>query len=162
MHRGARLKAYPATADRRRTHRVGGPLLVLAVAIFVGGCSGDVAVHVPARAGECGSPTWPAKVGSATRTPTDPADPAVAAWGDPPIIARCGLADQGPSTDPCVRVDGIDWVARTLTDGTALTSFGTSPAIELLVPSSYDPAPLLLPAFSAIASGLPTNGHRCS
>ncbi|KQP54493.1 hypothetical protein ASF51_14335 [Agreia sp. Leaf283] len=36
---------------------------------------------------------------------------ATAAWGSPAsILLRCGIAPQGPTTLPCLSVNGIDWV----------------------------------------------------
>ena len=90
-----------------------------------------------------------------------PAGTAVHAWGDPAVIARCGLPALGPTTEQCISVDGVDWVARELSDGTALTTFGRSPAIEVLVPDEVGQAPLVLPAFADAAKALPTNGRQC-
>ena len=49
-----------------------------------------------------------------------------------------------------------------LSDGTKFTTFGTDPAIEVLVPKAYAPEPLLLPAFVPAAKALPTNGRHCT
>ncbi|GAB3058009.1 hypothetical protein GCM10027053_19710 [Intrasporangium mesophilum] len=108
------------------------------------------------------SVAWPAHVSGHARVDTQPESPSVAAWGDPAIIARCGLEPLGPTTEECVTVDGVDWVVRRLTDGSAATTFGRDPAIEVLAPGAYGPVPLLLPAFSQVAGALPKNGHRCS
>ena len=83
------------------------------------------------------------------------------AWGDPPIIARCGVPPIGPTTDQCIDVSGIDWVAHRLTDGVRFTTYGRTPAIEVLVPSAYQPEPLLLPALGAAAAASPQGGRRC-
>ena len=33
------------------------------------------------------------------------------AWGEPAsVIVRCGVPEPAPTTDPCVTVDGVDWV----------------------------------------------------
>jgi hypothetical protein len=85
----------------------------------------------------------------------------VRAWGAPPIIARCGLPGLGPTTDPCLDVSGIDWVAHQLSDGVRFTTYGRSPAIEVLVPSAYQPEPLLLPAFGPAASAIPQGQRHC-
>ncbi len=92
---------------------------------------------------------------------TSPESVLTAAWGDPPLIARCGLPSPGPTTEDCVVVNGVDWVIHPLSDGTRLTTYGRDPAIELLVPGAYGPAPLLLPAFDGAAHALPRNGHAC-
>jgi hypothetical protein len=85
----------------------------------------------------------------------------VRAWGDPAIIARCGLSPVGPTTDQCLDVSGVDWVAHQLTDGVRFTTYGRSPAIEVLVPSAYKPEPLVLPAFAAAASTIPQGERHC-
>jgi len=60
-----------------------------------------------------------------------------------------------------VSVSGVDWVAHELTDGVRFTTYGRSPAIEILVPSAYQPEPLLLPAFGPAASVIPLGERRC-
>ncbi len=109
----------------------------------------------------CADAAWPATLSDLPRRDTSPGDPAVAAWGDPAVVARCGVAALGPTASECIEVDGQGWVADPLTDGTRFVSFGTDPALEVLVPSRYDPAPLLLPAFTDIAQALPRNGLEC-
>jgi hypothetical protein len=128
-------------------------------------CSTAVEVTPPARAGSpaCAAAAahWPATVSGQERVDTSADSGSVAAWGDPAVIARCGLAALGPTTDECLNVDGVDWVVRKLSDGAAFTTFGRDPAIEVLVPEAYAPEPLLLPAFGEAARALPTNGRTC-
>lgn len=154
----ARLRAV-------RTQATG--ILVLGVA---GGllcaCSSGVEATAPPRAGSpaCAKAahSWPRTVQGQERVETSAASPAVAAWGDPAVIARCGLAPLGPTTEECLSVDDIDWVVRRLSDGAAFTTFGRDPAIEVLVPKAYSPEPLLLPDFGAAARALPANGRTCN
>ena len=140
----------------------------LGVVVLIGlpsACS-PIEVADPAEAGSaaCRSAAahWPTTVGGQSRQPTSSSLDAVRAWGDPPIIARCGLAAIGPTTDPCLDVSGIDWVAHQLSDGVRFTTYGRSPAIEVLIPSAYQPEPLLLPAFGAAASAIPAGARHCS
>lgn len=127
-------------------------------------CS-SIEVAVPAGAGSAAcraaAAHWPKTAGGSPLQKTSSSSPAVRAWGDPPIIARCGLPAIGPTTDPCLDVSGIDWVAHQLSDGVRFTTYGRSPAIEILVPSAYQPEPLLLPAFDPAASALPQNQRHC-
>jgi hypothetical protein len=122
----------------------------------------EVALAPAATAAACTSPSWPVTVAGHTRVPTDPESGSAAAWGDPAVIARCGLEPLGPTTADCVTVDGVDWVVRSLSDGSMATTYGRDPAIEVLAPAAYGPVPLLLPAFTPAASSLPTNGRHCS
>ncbi|MGA8047907.1 MAG: DUF3515 family protein [Dermatophilaceae bacterium] len=126
-------------------------------------CSAAVEVAAPDLATDpaCASVAWPQTVSGLERTATDPEGSWVAAWGDPAVIARCGLPALEPTTFDCVDVDGTDWVVRELSDGTAMSTYGTDPAIEVLVPAEYGPGPLLLPAFGAVVRDLPDNGRSC-
>ena len=132
--------------------------------MLLGACSRapQVALAPASAAPACASAAWPATVAGRDRVTTDPESGSVAAWGDPALIARCGLAALGPTTDDCVTVDGVDWVVRSLSDGSMATTYGRDPAIEVLAPSAYGPVPLLLPAFTPVASSLPQNGRHCS
>lgn len=105
---------------------------------------------------------WPEELDELARAETDPDDPAVAAWGEPAVIARCGMPALPPTEEQCIVVDEIDWVAKELDDGTRLTTFGRDPAIEVIVPDEHGPGPLLLPAFSEAAEELPRNDYACS
>jgi hypothetical protein len=128
-------------------------------------CSSAVEVAPPAQASSpaCAAVAraWPSTVGNQHRRDTTSSSPAVRAWGDPPIIARCGVAPIGPTTDECIDVSGIDWVAHRLSDGVRFTTYGRSPAIEVLVPHAYQPEPLVLPAFGRAAGAIPQDEHRC-
>ena len=135
-------------------------------AVVLSACSSDaVEVAVPAAADEpaCRSAVllWPSTVSGLQRRATDPDSAGVRAWGDPAVIARCGVAAPGPTETECVEVDGVGWIPESLSDGTRFTSFGTDPAIEVLVPRKYAPEPLLLPVFAPVAKALPSNGLRC-
>ncbi len=104
---------------------------------------------------------WPETLDGHERVETDPVSQAVQAWGDPAVIARCGVPALAPTTDPCVGVNGVDWVAEELSDGTRLTTYGRDPAIEVLVPTEYGPAAMVVTAFDRAAKALPANGHTC-
>jgi hypothetical protein len=135
-------------------------------AVALSACASDaVEVAVPAGAGgpACQSAAllWPSTVSGLKRRATDPDPAGVRAWGDPAVVARCGVAAPGPTDTQCIEVDGVGWIPEALSDGTRFTSFGTDPAVEVLVPSRYAPEPLLLPAFGPVAKALPANGLAC-
>ena len=161
MHRAAR---------RRR-------LLVAAAGLLVLGVAGGVLYAVRPQGVEVAAPPhraaceaamqrMPSTVGGQPASDAfvaergDPRD--IRVWGDPPIIATCGWPAMGPTPDQCLDVDGVDWVAEPLSDGVRFTTFGRDPALEVLVPHAYDPAPLLLPALGPAAKALPPTGRTCS
>ena len=58
-----------------------------------------------------------------------------AAWGDPPVLLRCGVEPPGPTTQGCVSVNGVDWVGPTdPTAGGTWTTYGRIPAVEVVIP----------------------------
>lgn len=158
-------RAGSATPRRRRGGRVVTAGLVLAVLSCPAGCA-RVEVAIPERAGDpaCvrASTRWPDRVQGRDRVGTSADSPAVAAWGDPAVIARCGLPMPGPTTDECIVVDGVDWVARRVEDGMVFLTYGRDPAIQVLVPSAYAPEPMVLPLFGAAARQIPQGRRRCS
>ncbi|MHA7238470.1 DUF3515 family protein [Arthrobacter sp. TMS1-12-1] len=61
---------------------------------------------------------------------------ATSAWGDPSrVVMRCGVDVPGPTTDPCVTVNDVDWVVREGDPAWTATTYGRDPAIEVL----FDP-----------------------
>jgi hypothetical protein len=107
---------------------------------------------------------WPDQVAGRPRV-TVAGDPrGVAAWGDPVIVARCGVVPPPPSTNDCVAADGVDWVARgggQPASGMVFVSYGRSPAIEVTVPAAYAPEPMVLGAFAEAARQIGQGEHRC-
>jgi hypothetical protein len=151
---------------RRRVLRTAAPLILACLALPA--CGQGAIKAVPF--GDSDSPVceqvadhWPERVGELTPRVTAVQSRGVAAWGDPAIVARCGKAPLGPTEDPCIDINGIDWVATTLDDGgTMFTTYGRSPAIEVLVPAEYETAPLWLPAFTEAATQIEQTLGRCS
>lgn len=61
---------------------------------------------------------------------------ATSAWGDPSkVVLRCGVTAPGPTTDPCVTVNDVDWVVREGDPAWTATTYGREPAVEVL----FDP-----------------------
>lgn len=151
---------------RRQVARAGIPLVVAgALGALLASCSSAVQVTPAPRADSAAcrkvSRHWPRTVGNMARTGTTSDSPTVAAWGDPAVIARCGVTSPGPTTDQCITVSGVDWVQHRLSDGARFVTFGRDPAVEVLVPHDYAPEPLLLPAFAAAAKQVPQGKHHC-
>lgn len=83
----------------------------------------------------------PVTLAGALRAQTQPESPLTAAWGEPYIIVRCGVptpAAFGP-TSQLITVDGVDWFAEELSNGTMFTTIGRDVNIEASVPRDYAP-----------------------
>ena len=72
--------------------------------------------------------------------------PLGAAWGDPPIVLRCGVGtpEDYEQFSPCQRVNGVDWFVpeEQVADQDAdvlLTTIGRKPNVEVAIPSEYRP-----------------------
>jgi uncharacterized protein DUF3515 len=141
-------------------------LLGVVVALGLGGCGGPVGVDPPqpgaTDAAQCRAliARLPTEVESQRRRDVTPSGALAAAWGDPPIVLRCGVATPAALTPTsfCLEVSGVGWLPTVdgkeddMThppDGTAVfTTIGRSPNVELSVPSAYSPQPEVLPAFA--------------
>lgn len=64
------------------------------------------------------------------------------AWGDPPIVLRCGVEKPVTlkPTSPCDEVNGVGWLAERQSDGYLFTTIGRKHYVSLEVPSNYEPA----------------------
>lgn len=133
--------------------------LTIAAAAALTGCAPTVSLDPAADANDPGcaeiSVRLPDSVADKARRQTDAQ--ATGAWGDPAaVLLRCGVPPLGPTTKPCVDVNGIDWVL--MSDPAAkqvvYQTFGRTPATEVVidhVSGASDAA--VLPEFaSAIAS----------
>jgi uncharacterized protein DUF3515 len=131
-----------------------GTVLVLVVA----GCGSDA----PQPGPDAGAPACtallkrlPAQVLDRQRTDLDVAG--AAAWGDPPIVLRCGVPPTGPTTDRCLEVGGLDWTFTETKDAFQFVTYGRTPAVEVRLPTSIDrtSAPGALVDLAASVSAIP-------
>lgn len=135
--------------------------VLLALAAALAGCTPIVSLDPGAAANDPGcaeiSVRLPDTVAGKDKRETDAQ--ATGAWGDPTaIILRCGVPPIGPTTKPCVSVNGVDWVL--MTDPAAKTiiyqTFGRTPATEVIIDhvgGVSDSA--VLPEFASAISTLP-------
>ncbi len=72
---------------------------------------------------------------------THPDSPLVAAYGNPPIVLRCGVArpDALEPTSQLVSVNGVDWFPEPLSNGYLFTTVGRIANVEVAVPADYAP-----------------------
>ncbi|MGG5751825.1 DUF3515 domain-containing protein [Zafaria sp. Z1313] len=83
---------------------------------------------------------------------------ATSAWGDPShVVLRCGVPIPGPTTDPCVSVNGVDWVAREGDPAWTLTTYGREPATEVLFDPTAVASSTVLAELAAAAGRIPAD-----
>ena len=113
-------------------------LLLAGAALLLAGCTPTVSLDPAADSNAPGcaeiSVRLPDTVADEPARETDAQ--ATGAWGDPAVvILRCGVPPIGPTTKPCVNVNGVDWVL--MTDPAAKTivyqTFGRTPATEVII-----------------------------
>ncbi len=170
MHDRPRLSATAQRGVRRRRGSLLTAVAGLAVVLLLAGATAwwrgrPVQVVPPPGAADpaCArlAQRLPATVRRAGRVATTSGSSAVAAWGRPALVWRCGVSPPGPTTRDCLSVDGVDWVEVPLADGTSFTTYGREPAVQVLVPHDGSPDPLVLPTFSAVVSDQPQGERRC-
>lgn len=132
--------------------------------LLVSGCAGlDVAAAPLA-----GDPACDLAVRAAPRSVLDGARRdldarGAAAWGDPAVVARCGLREPGPTTLRCLSVDGVDWLVDDRSDAVVFTTYGRAPALEVTVPADVgrDTAAGALVDLRPVAAALPRTSRSC-
>lgn len=94
----------------------------------------------------------PDKIGDFSRRKTS--SQATDAWGDPTaVVLRCGMDAPGPTTDPCITADGVDWISAQEDEKTwRFLSYGRDPAVEVLVDPTKLPGATVLTAVSGAVS----------
>jgi hypothetical protein len=146
--------------------------LALASILLLAGCaSGPVEVDSPSLqdgpARRCAGLTraLPETVAGQQRRDVDPADAFGAAWGDPPIVLRCGVgrpAGFDPTFGSCQSANGVDWYIpeRQITGepvDIAMTTIGRAANVEVRLPAEYfPPAEAMVDLAPAIKATLPS------
>jgi hypothetical protein len=129
----------PHRAPARRARRASAAILLGAAAVVLTGCSAAVPMQPAADA------VNPACADVIVHLPSTVADQpsretnaqATGAWGDPAaVLLTCGVTVPGPTTLPCVNINGIDWIED---DSEApnyrYTTYGRDPATEVYIDS---------------------------
>lgn len=127
-------------------------------AILLAGCTQPVDVTAPSPSGDVASQcsalvsAVPHTVADQASREVSPPNGYVAAWGDPPVVLRCGVPAPvalRPSSQ-CFVVDGVGWLVtqgghpvdprKVLTGTVQFTTIGRSAYVEVTVPDDYQPA----------------------
>ena len=66
--------------------------------------------------------------------------PGTKAWGNPAIVARCGVAEPAAysATSQLLEVDGVTWYPEELQAGVRFTSLQTPELVEVSIPNAYE------------------------
>ena len=111
------------------------------------GCTAEpVSVQVPRVEGEpvgiCRSlhGALPAEVDGRERVATRPESERTAAWGDPPLVLRCGVGNPPGlrPTSEIIEVNEVEWFLQESDRGYTFTTVGRAAHVELHVPASVD------------------------
>jgi Protein of unknown function (DUF3515) len=100
----------------------------------------------------------PEVVADAVRRDVQPSSANVAAWGDPPVVLRCGVplpAEYRPDAQ-LLDVEGVGWFPVAGQGGTFFTATDRVPHVEVAVPDDYAPeAVVLADLAAAVKSAIP-------
>jgi hypothetical protein len=123
-----------------------------ALAVLVSACGGPVGVDVPAlgpaEESNCSElvGALPDTVDGAARRDVDPEDAPAAAWGDPPILLRCGVEMPREYDDfaTCQETNGVGWfIPEEQMTGSpraiTMTTIGRDVNIEVSMPVEHFP-----------------------
>jgi Protein of unknown function (DUF3515) len=86
------------------------------------------------------------------------------AWGTPAsVLLHCGVDVPGPTTLPCVNINGIDWIND---DSAApryrFTTYGRMPAVEVVVDSGKVSGSTVLADLTSAVAVVPVTGAACT
>lgn len=136
--------------------------MVAVVGMMVVGCGGPVADVEPAP--EATDPicaeamvALPDQVAGFDRRETD--SQATAVWGSPSaVVLRCGVPTPGPTTEHCVTANGIDWVTRDDQTHWTLTTYGRSPAVEVVFDDTRASSSSVMVELASAVGRIPASG----
>ena len=90
-----------------------------------------------------------------TRRPVDGDDGRAAAWGDPPVVLLCGVAESDRPEEPA-EVNGVLWSVRDIGPGYRWTTQDRVPAVAVDIPDAYENvAELVVPLAEPVSQAIP-------
>jgi hypothetical protein len=137
--------------DRRLSRRARPDSAIVILCVVAAGCSAGAAhVGVPTAAPSATTACrrlisalpdqLDAPHGNLHRRETEPTSARTAAYGDPPVVLRCGVA-RPPGYQPggqTVGVNGVTWFQRIGSHRVTWTAVGRPVRVQLRVPKSYE------------------------
>ncbi|NGO67095.1 DUF3515 family protein [Streptomyces boncukensis] len=128
--------------------------LLLALAAACSSSDGSAGPAVPHPSGKAAQAcralhgALPKQVAGQRRASLDPESRYTAAWGDPPVELRCGVArpekltpgseEYNPTAD-AAEVNGVSWLIEKRKGGYRFTTTDRAAYVELTVPEAYAP-----------------------
>jgi hypothetical protein len=155
----------PRTATRSRLgSALGGLVLAAAVVVGLTGCTDAVAMQAApsANAAACAGAQvrLPATL-NGTLPLRNTSAQATAAWGSPAaVLYHCGVAVPTVSDLPCFAQGSVDWIRDARGQNVVYTTFGRSPAVQVVIDTKRATADALQDLGDAVST-LPKDGHRC-
>ena len=139
-----------------RSQPIVGAGVVVCVAMALTACSTAVSVDAPDTDDKVTdiclglSRQLPETLNSQSKRPVEPLNIRTAAWGDPPIVYRCGVGRPAALTPTSfvTSVNGVDWFPEEHTEGFVFTTINREANIEVTVPKAYTPEATVLTDFS--------------
>ncbi len=121
---------------------------LVAVVLATAGCAPSAVTVTPPHPTGAAATACRAVVKDLPRTVVDaearqvsPGTALAAAWGDPPVVLRCGVGRPAKlrHTSPCAEVNGVGWFAERARRGYIFTTVGRATYVEVSVPAEYEP-----------------------
>jgi hypothetical protein len=82
-------------------------------------------------------------------------DDRTAAWGDPPVVLSCGVAESDRPEEPA-QVNGVLWSVRDIGAGYRWTTQDRVPAVAVDIPDAYENvAEIVVPLAGPVQSTVP-------
>ena len=143
--------------------RLAAALSVAATSILLVGCTAAVPLQ---PAPDANNPTCADVI---VHLPTAVADQderetnaqSTGAWGDPAaVLLHCGVPVPGPTTLPCLNINGIDWIEDDSEAPTyRYTTYGRDPAVEIVIDSKLVSGSTALVDVANAVSFIPATGQ---
>ena len=146
-----------SSSHRRAPAPVAAAVLAVTLPLIVSACSfsdDSAGPAVPSPSGEAAKvcrafhDELPERVNGQGRETLDPESPYTAAWGDPAVELRCGVArpkkltpgseEYNPTSD-AAEVNGVSWLIEEREGGYRFTTTDRAAYAEVTVPDAYAP-----------------------
>ncbi|GAA3337510.1 hypothetical protein GCM10017714_04870 [Curtobacterium pusillum] len=149
---------------RRPSRKIAIAGVVIALAAGLTGCTNAVAMSPAPSANAAACAAAQVRLPAAVDTKFDLRNTnaqSTAAWGDPEVaLYHCGVAVPTVSDLPCFSLSGVDWIRDDRGKRIIYTTFGRSPAVQVVIDSTKTTNQVVQDVTDAVST-LPKDGHEC-